>query len=57
MPIVYPMIALSMVGLMLPWLPLAFIIPEEKIKKVDKKEIKPIISKPIVLKPKLRIVK
>ncbi len=57
MPIVYPMIALSMVGLMLPWLPLAFIIPEDQIKKVNKKEIKSIISKPVVSKPKLRIVK
>ena len=48
MPIIYPIIALSMVGLMLPWLPLVFIIPEDKTKK----EIKPVISK-----PKLRIVK
>lgn len=57
MPIVYPMIALSMVGLMLPWLPLAFIIPEDQIKKVDKKKIKPVISKPIISKPVLRVVK
>ncbi len=48
MPIIYPMIALSMVGLMLPWLPLVFIISEDKTKE----EIKPIVSK-----SKLRIVK
>lgn len=56
MPIVYPIIALSMVGLMLPWLPLVFIIPENEIKKVDeKRKVKPIA--PIISKPVLIVVK
>lgn len=58
MPIIYPIIALSMVGLMLPWLPLLFIIPENEIKKVDeKRKVKPVVLKPVISKPVLRVVK